>query len=33
VGRPFSENTLLMLGRRFQEHTDFHRRRPPLGET
>lgn len=33
VGRPFSENTLLMLGRRFQEHTDFHKHRPPLGET
>ncbi len=33
VGRPFSENTLLMLGRRFQERTDFHKRRPPLGET
>jgi aspartyl-tRNA(Asn)/glutamyl-tRNA(Gln) amidotransferase subunit A len=32
VGRPFSENTLLMLGRRFQEHTDWHKRRPPLGE-
>ena len=30
VGRPFSENTLLMLGRRFQERTDFHKRRPPL---
>src|SRR5579883_96123 len=33
VGRPFSENTLLMLGRRFQERTDFHKRRPPMGET
>ena len=33
VGRPFSENTLLMLGRRFQERTDFHKRRPPLGES
>src|SRR5271166_578437 len=33
VGRPFSENTLLMLGRRFQEHTDWHKRRPPLGES
>jgi aspartyl-tRNA(Asn)/glutamyl-tRNA(Gln) amidotransferase subunit A len=30
VGRPFSENTLLMLGRRFQELTDYHKRRPPL---
>ncbi|HMD48387.1 MAG TPA: amidase [Bryobacteraceae bacterium] len=33
VGRPFSENTLLMLGRRFQEHTDWHKRRPPSGES
>ena len=33
VSRPFSENTLLMLGRRFQERTDFHKRRPPIGET
>jgi len=33
VGRPFSENTLLMLGRRFQERTDFHKRRPPLVAT
>jgi len=33
VARPFAENTLLMLGRRFQEHTDWHKRRPPLGES
>ena len=33
VARPFSENTLLMLGRRFQEHTDWHKRRPPLSES
>jgi aspartyl-tRNA(Asn)/glutamyl-tRNA(Gln) amidotransferase subunit A len=33
VGRPFSENTLLMLGSKFQERTDFHKRRPPLGES
>jgi aspartyl-tRNA(Asn)/glutamyl-tRNA(Gln) amidotransferase subunit A len=30
VGAPFSENTLLAVGRAFQEHTDWHRRRPPM---
>jgi aspartyl-tRNA(Asn)/glutamyl-tRNA(Gln) amidotransferase subunit A len=30
VGRPFSENVLLKIGREFQARTDFHRRRPPL---
>ncbi|HWQ56534.1 MAG TPA: amidase [Bryobacteraceae bacterium] len=29
VGRPFSENTLLALGREFQSRTDWHRRQPP----
>lgn len=29
VGRPFSENNLLALGREFQNRTDWHRRRPP----
>lgn len=29
VGRPFSENTLLALGREFQSRTDWHRRKPP----
>ncbi len=29
VGRPFSENTLLSLGREYQKATDWHRRRPP----
>lgn len=29
VGRPLSENTLLALGREFQQRTDWHRRRPP----
>jgi aspartyl-tRNA(Asn)/glutamyl-tRNA(Gln) amidotransferase subunit A len=29
VGPPFSENTLLAVGRAFQERTDWHRRRPP----
>jgi aspartyl-tRNA(Asn)/glutamyl-tRNA(Gln) amidotransferase subunit A len=29
VGRPFSENTLLLVGREFQKVTDWHRRRPP----
>ncbi|MBI4874895.1 MAG: amidase [Acidobacteria bacterium] len=28
VGRPFSENTLLSLGKEFQSRTDWHRRRP-----
>jgi aspartyl-tRNA(Asn)/glutamyl-tRNA(Gln) amidotransferase subunit A len=30
VGRAFSENHLLVLGRAFQSHTDWHRRRPPV---
>ena len=30
VGRPFSENTLLALGREFQNRTEWHRRRPPV---
>jgi len=29
VGAPFSENTLLAIGREFQSHTDWHKRRPP----
>ena len=29
VGRPFYENTILAVGREFQERTDWHRRRPP----
>ena len=29
VGAPFSENTLLAIGREFQTRTDWHRRRPP----
>jgi aspartyl-tRNA(Asn)/glutamyl-tRNA(Gln) amidotransferase subunit A len=29
VGPPFSENTLLALGREFQNRTDWHKRRPP----
>lgn len=29
VGRPFSENHLIGLGRAFQSQTDWHRRRPP----
>ena len=32
VGRPFKENTLLGIGRAFQERTDWHRRRPPVEE-
>jgi aspartyl-tRNA(Asn)/glutamyl-tRNA(Gln) amidotransferase subunit A len=30
VGRPFSENTLLSIGKAFQERTDWHKRRPPV---
>lgn len=29
VGRPFSENTLLNIGRAYQARTDWHRRHPP----
>jgi aspartyl-tRNA(Asn)/glutamyl-tRNA(Gln) amidotransferase subunit A len=29
VGRPFSENVLLTIGREFQKVTDWHRKRPP----
>jgi aspartyl-tRNA(Asn)/glutamyl-tRNA(Gln) amidotransferase subunit A len=29
VGVPFSENTLLAVGREFQSRTDWHTRRPP----
>ncbi len=29
VGAPFSENLLLSIGRDFQSHTDWHKRRPP----
>jgi aspartyl-tRNA(Asn)/glutamyl-tRNA(Gln) amidotransferase subunit A len=30
VGVPFSENTLLAIGRDFQARTDWHKRRPPV---
>jgi aspartyl-tRNA(Asn)/glutamyl-tRNA(Gln) amidotransferase subunit A len=30
VGRAFSENTLLAIGREFQLRTDWHKRRPPV---
>jgi aspartyl-tRNA(Asn)/glutamyl-tRNA(Gln) amidotransferase subunit A len=29
VGAPFSENLLLSIGKEFQAHTDWHKRRPP----
>ena len=29
VGNPFSENTLIAIGKAFQAKTDFHRQRPP----
>jgi aspartyl-tRNA(Asn)/glutamyl-tRNA(Gln) amidotransferase subunit A len=31
VSSPFSENRLLAIGKAFQERTDWHKRRPPLG--
>ncbi|HWR52344.1 MAG TPA: amidase [Bryobacteraceae bacterium] len=30
VGRPFTESTLIALGREFQKQTDWHRKRPPV---
>jgi len=30
VGRAFTENTLLAIGKAFQERTDWHKRRPPM---
>ena len=30
VGRPYSENTLLSIGKAFQEKTDFHKKHPPM---
>lgn len=32
VGRPFSENSLLSAGSVFQSQTDWHRRKPPVGD-
>ena len=29
VGAPFSENTLIAVGKEFQNRTDWHRQRPP----
>ena len=31
VGTPFSENMLLAIGKTFQDRTDWHKRRPPVG--
>ena len=31
VGRPWDETRILALGRLYQENTDWHRRRPPVG--
>jgi aspartyl-tRNA(Asn)/glutamyl-tRNA(Gln) amidotransferase subunit A len=33
VGPPFSENTLLAVGREFQNRTEWHKRRPPAPES
>ena len=30
MGSPFSENTLLAIGKTFQDRTDWHKRRPPV---
>jgi aspartyl-tRNA(Asn)/glutamyl-tRNA(Gln) amidotransferase subunit A len=30
IGRPFTENTLLAIGREFQKRTDWHRQRPKI---
>jgi len=30
VGRPFYENQLIAIGKAFQSHSDWHRRRPPV---
>jgi aspartyl-tRNA(Asn)/glutamyl-tRNA(Gln) amidotransferase subunit A len=32
VGRPFYENQLIAIGKTFQSHTDWHRKRPPVTE-
>jgi len=32
VGRPFQENQLIAAGHAFQSQTDWHRRRPPVGD-
>lgn len=32
VGRPFYENQLVAIGKAFQSHTDWHRKRPPVTE-
>jgi aspartyl-tRNA(Asn)/glutamyl-tRNA(Gln) amidotransferase subunit A len=32
VGRPFYENQLIAIGVAFQKQTDWHRRRPPVGD-
>ena len=31
AGVPFSENTLLAVGKEFQSRTDWHKRKPPTG--
>lgn len=32
VGRPFYENQMIAVGKAFQSHTDWHRKRPPVTE-
>jgi aspartyl-tRNA(Asn)/glutamyl-tRNA(Gln) amidotransferase subunit A len=30
IGRPFDEATILRAAYAFEQHTDYHRRKPPL---
>jgi aspartyl-tRNA(Asn)/glutamyl-tRNA(Gln) amidotransferase subunit A len=32
IGRPWFENHLIGVGRAFQAQTDWHKRKPPVGE-
>jgi aspartyl-tRNA(Asn)/glutamyl-tRNA(Gln) amidotransferase subunit A len=33
IGRPFYENFIVALGKAFQTHTDWHKRKPPVAES
>ena len=30
IGKPFDEETILRVAHAFEQHTDYHRRKPPL---
>ena len=30
IGKPFDEETILCVAHAFEQHTDYHRRKPPL---